>query len=288
MKSLFTWVLLAGLAAALSAGYRHHDAQMKQHAYQQDLAVLQQEFTQRASVLPFVPSASYTHTVHTLLESYAQNLLKLSQIHTTQYNPMREKDASVEAETEGRFTPTQAAARTERIAFTLKAFDNLIEGTYKPIASAADKNMRLDIVSIQPYNNGTTTLLKVEYLRWGPSENLQYNKVQGDIRTSSIKGSKNPEAAQILAEGQPPTLQINPQRWVKEYIPGTEIGYYELPLLPSNAEGITLSFDFTASLPGGETLPYHLVFEEIPTASPWKLSANTQWEAQEHVASQQD
>ena len=78
------------------------------------------------------------------------------------------------------------------------------------------------------------------------------------------------------------------ERWVTEFIPGIEIGYYLLPRFPKQALGINLKFQYSIRTVGGTSIPVNIEFPEIKIADAWKIDGDKEWKAQERFASDEE
>ncbi|MEL6543741.1 MAG: hypothetical protein AAFQ82_03885, partial [Myxococcota bacterium] len=106
-------------------------------------------------------------------------------------------------------------------------------------------------------------------------------------RPSMLPYSMSTETAQaraipqLVAENQGPSLQVSPERWVREFVPGVTLGFYDLPLLPATASEISLRFDLALTTSAGTKIPATLNFQKIPIDGSWKSADDVDWHTQE-------
>ena len=288
MKSLLSWFLALGVLGGAGAyGLDHYNTLNRTHAYEQKLATLQAEYQTRSAGLVHLSSEEYAKEIGIHLTRYFRELNKLAKTYPEIYDVERERrhsDAEVAA---GRMTEMKKSAREERIALTLDLLNKMRSGQFRPLYTGVDKGFRFDIWDIRPVRIGSDVTLQISYAHWGAYGPVSYDRIVGNIRTPRQAGAPV-EVPQIVGEGQAPYLQVNPGRWVQEFVPGLEIGHYTFPMLPPTAEGLQLNFEFTLRTVGGSNLAAEIKFPEMNVPEAWKVGKGAKWKTRERFASDEE
>ena len=288
MKSVFSWILIIlVIAGAGASGLNHYHTLNQKQAYELELAQLRDEFKTRSAGLQLLSAEDYTKEIGIHLTRYFRSLEKLAKTYPDFYDLERERKLSDAKVEKGHMTQAQQGAREERIALTLNLMDKMRSGQYRPLYTAVDNGFRFDIWDIRPSPLGAAQSLQISYSHWGAFGPVSYDMITGNIRAEQ-KAGKPVEVPQIVGEGQPPYLQVAPDRWVKEFVPGVEIGYYTFPKLPPQAQGLELTFQFGLRTVGGTTINSEIKFPERSIPDTWKIGKDAKWNAQERFASDEE
>lgn len=289
MKSVVGWLLLLVMLVGMAAvGLHHFRRTTREQAYALSLDAIKEDFQTQAAGLQLLEPDAYHKELSVLLSRYFSRLNTLAHTYPECYDPARERTLVEKETARGRLSPEQRAERLERIDHTLALFEKLRSGHYQPMDTRVDKTFRFDVESIEPARVASEDRLKLSYLHWGAFGPVSYRLIKGDIRTADVDAhSDKTKRYQIMAEDQPPALQIEPQRWVREFIPGVEIGYYDLPRLPPNAQSMQLRFDMTIRTVGGTSVPVSMVFAEMNAPDAWKVRPGEQWNAKELITDEE-
>jgi len=288
MKSFIGWLLvILIIAGGAGLALSHFHTTTRQQAYDLELAALQENFQTASVGLQLLDEESYRKEIGIHLTRYFSKLAKLAKDYPEFYDIEREKKIGEERLAKGRMTEANKLARDERIDITLDLFNKMRSGQYRTLYTKADKTFRFDIYDITPAKVASESRVKFSHVHWGAFGKVNYKSIIGNIRAKQEK-DKPVEIPQIIGEGQPPALQIEPQRWVKEFPPGLEIGYYDLPQFPQVAESIELIFMFGMRTVGGTEITANITFEDIPIPEAWKVPEGQKWEAHERFADQDE
>ncbi|MEE8408087.1 MAG: hypothetical protein V3T05_00645 [Myxococcota bacterium] len=285
MKSAMGWLVILGvIISGAGFGLWQFNETTREQDYALELAVLKAEFQKQSVGLRLLEKDDYRKEIGIALTSYFSELGKITKVYPEFYDIERELKRGETEFDRGRMTQSQKLARDERIAITVDLFNRMRSGLYRPLYTQADKTFRFDIYDITPAKVSGENRVKMSYLHWGAFGPVTYNMIRGNFRAEQTAG-KPVEIPQIVGEGQPPNLQIDPERWVTEFPPGMEIGYYDLPQFPRQATAIELSFMFGVRTVGGTDLPINIQFDEIAIPENWKVPEGQEWQAQERFAS---
>ncbi|MEC9466487.1 MAG: hypothetical protein VX834_11910 [Myxococcota bacterium] len=288
MKSFLVWLIgLIALGGAGFAGLNHYNETNLEHAYKMELNELKNSFERQSNGLQLLDSEGYTKEIGIHLERYFRELRKLGKEYPEYQNFERELALGAEKVEKGHMSPANKMARDEQINLTLELMNKMRQGHYRPIFTDAKNGFRFDIYDISPQAADGQSFIKVSYAHWGAFGPVNYGMIEGTFSVEQEAG-KAVEIPQIVAESQPPTLQVKGERWVTEFIPGVEIGYYLLPRFPKQALGINLKFQYSIRTVGGTSIPVDIEFPEIKIADAWKIDGDKEWKAQERFASDEE
>jgi hypothetical protein len=287
VKAALKW-LVALAVVVLVAGYylNVYYQKNREYAYKLELAELKRRFVTQSVGLRLLDEETYRREVGSSLTDYFHKLDELQKKYPDQFDLERKKKDVERDFAEGRLKKDQKQARDERIALSLELFDKMRQGQYRPLYTAVDKTFRFDVYDIQPAPVAGEKRIKMSYVHWGAFGPVSYGAINGNIRVPQVKG-KEVAIPKMESDG-PPTLQVEPERWVAEFIPGVEIGYYDLPFFPNEATAVELAFDFTVQSPGGAPVSVHNVFPNIPVPDAWKMAPGEKWEAEVHTATEEE
>ncbi len=283
MKAVISWFLM--IAVLIGAGFGALTYVKKtnaNHAYEIALNDIKLDFERRSHGMAFLEADPYQREIGVLLTSYFSELRKLKKKFPEQYDVEREYKIGEEKVAKGHMTEVQKSARDERIEITLDLFNKMKSGQYRPTLTGVDKGFRFDVYEFAPDKVGSETRIKIAYVHWGAFGPVNYHEIIINLLNKSEDG-KPVEVDQVMGGG-PPSLQITPEKWVKEFIPGVEIGFYDMPQFPQRA--ITGDFSFTYGIRtiGGSEMMAEIKFDKIEIEDSWKVPEGQVWEAQERFA----
>ncbi len=287
MKAALKWIVAMVVVVAGAAYYINtYMALTRQQAYKLELEGLKRKFLTQSVGLRLIGEEDYRREVGSVLTEYFGKLDELRKKYPDEFDLERKKKDVERDFADGKLKKDQKQARDERIATTLELFEKMRQGQYRPLYTAADKTFRFDIYDLSPSQVAGEKRIKLSYVHWGAFGSVGYGAIEGNIKVPTVKG-KELEIPKMTSDG-PPTMQIEPERWVAEFIPGVEIGYYDLPFFPPEATGVDLSFDFSLATGGGSSLLAHLVFPNMPVPDAWKLKPGEKWEADVQTATPEE
>ena len=282
MKFAIAWGVLVALAAGGAAyGLAVHRKTLRAAEYLDKLNGLKREFLVASQGLPFVEEAMYSREVGSALAEYFSTLEELARVYPDSFDlerARRDVDAKVRA---GSMDSVQKAQRDERIELTQRAFQTLRTGQYRPLYSAVDGAFRFDILSIERAEVGGQPRVKLSFAHWGAFGDIEYGSIEGQFQAPPAEAAEARAIPQLVAEDQGPSLQVSPERWLREFVPGVTLGFYDLPLLPASATELSLRFDLALTTSAGTKIPATLSFPKIPIDSSWKSGGDSDWHTQE-------
>ncbi|MEE2959316.1 MAG: hypothetical protein VYA34_01125 [Myxococcota bacterium] len=288
MKSVIGWFLaLALVVGAGGFGLKTYRDTNREHAYELKLRDLKVAFERKSLGLALVEKDKYVTELGVHLTRYFNEIRKLGKEYPDLQDIERQYKYGENRLEKGFMTLANKEARDERIKLSLHLMEKMKMGQYRPLYTSVDKAFRFDIYDISPAKLEGQDGIKFAFVHWGAYGPVQYDMIEGTFEVEQEKG-KPVEIPQILGEGQPPTLQLKPEKWVNEFFPGIEVGYYLFPKFPQQAKAINLKFDFSIRSVGGSSIPIKAVFPPIAIADAWKIGEGKEWRAQERFVSDEE
>ncbi|MEO1482891.1 MAG: hypothetical protein AAFU77_12360 [Myxococcota bacterium] len=266
MKGAIAWTVTVMMVTAAAAyGFYHYRVAESQRTYQAELEALKRGFLKGVPALPLVADDAYNDAVAADLAQYFRGLEALAQRSPQHFDVERKRLEVAEKVKAGAIDRPQEAQRKERIDFTLGIFNQMRRGAYRPAYSSADNGFRFDIIDVKPTPKGDR--LRLTFVHWGAYGEVRYRSISGRFTSDATDGIPRLEGA-----SQPPRLLIEPERWVAEFVPGAQVGYYELPLMPASASALQLTFAFDIITASGTRLPVVTEFPSMEIPAAWKTS----------------
>ncbi|OGQ90606.1 MAG: hypothetical protein A2289_06455 [Deltaproteobacteria bacterium RIFOXYA12_FULL_58_15] len=285
MKSILGWLVVLGLVVGGAGfGLWQFNQTTQEQAYHLELAQLKRGFLNSFVGLRIQSTDEYRKEVGIALTKYFGELDKLAKKYPDFYDIERELKHGEAELAAGRMPESQKLGREERIAITLDLFKRMRQGQYRPLYTGSDKTFRFDVWDITPAKVSGEMRVKMSYAHWGAFGPVSYQSIIGNMPIEQEKG-KPAEVKQFVGDGQPPSLQIDPERWVAEFPPGVEIGHYDLPQFPREATSVELTFVFDIRTIGGSSQTATILFDDVPIPESWKVPEGQKWEGQERLAS---
>lgn len=282
MKSTVVWLMavaaVVGAAGYIINGYSERGAEQE---YRCRLNELKRDFAAATQVLAYIDDKAYTAEVGLHLAHYFSALARLREEFPQQLDVEAQREWVSGQVESGAMSASKKLQYDERIDASLELYAQMESGHYKPLFTAAEKGFRFDIVEIKAVQRGPRKEIRLAYVHWGPygvrsagqEALVSYTGIRGEF--TALPG-KRPAAAIPHFESDPgheaPHLQINPERWVREFPPGVEIGYYSLNAMRAAAASLKLTFDFGWRNLGGSEVPLRIVFDAIPIQEQWRTA----------------
>ncbi|MCL2012052.1 MAG: hypothetical protein FWG75_04610 [Cystobacterineae bacterium] len=164
-------------------------------------------------------------------------------------------------------------------------FDLMQKGRYHPQWSASSQGVRLDVLSTRTVVEKGENKIRYQLVIWGlpriRTEDRQLLRIhnrasfRAQWRMFDLKGKL---IAEMRSVGDMAGRVDWPERYVSMFPADVTLGYYDVDLMPSNAETVEISFNiFSASLTGGDMRPAFVWKQTIPPE--WRLRPGEVWEA---------
>jgi hypothetical protein len=295
MKTLAGWIAGIVLVGGLGAyGYTNHQQVSGQYAYDLALAQVKREFLTQTSGVHQLDADTYRKEIGPHLSAYFRDVRKLSKKYPQFFDVQRERAVGERKRAAKKISAANKKQRDERIDLTLALYNNMMQGQFRPVHTQSDKNFRFDLHDISKERVGSQDMIRFSFVHWGPfdyaqrpnSGSVTYQDLVVDIKLIQDKG-KPAKMAQMATDG-PPTLQVSAEKWVKEFPPGAEIGYYEFPLFPAEAETASFTFNYGIRTIGGSENFVSIAFKDMEVVESWKMGEGETWKDHERFASDKE
>ena len=187
----------------------------------------------------------------------------------------------------------------ERYDYVKKIWtEKLKDGSYKPVLSAQDHGVRIDVLDMKQSNDGGQQGIRMDVLIWGA---MKEQFTAGGLEIQSIveldeleKSGKNkgkPKQGIVKVNGSalPYVLVDEPWKWIPEWPPGVMVGYYVgLPLFHPKAAKYNFTLDFTQRTQGGSIIPISIKWKDLTVDPAVRGAPGSQWDAEVGEASDEE
>ncbi|MFH1810968.1 MAG: hypothetical protein ABIJ09_19665 [Pseudomonadota bacterium] len=292
-RFLAFFVVVVAFGAALGAAFVSFKTKLTEQRLLVAKSVVDMEFMNKLTATRMVPGNGYKGDMSILLSNYGQSLDRLYK--DPEFALLRDDDLVrklyQEEHKKGRKDDRTLQQVTERIDYTQAAYKEIANGDYRPMVSAQADGLRVDLYAWQkaPVDGQDRLQVKVVIVGGDP-EALTFGHIEMKMGIKSfvekkVKGQMVKEEvlklAKISGGGSPNTLIKDPRKWMPDFPPGIQIGFYDFPLFPSTATEVQLTMGFGIRTIGGNQLSPELKFDPIVIDSSWKLPPGASWEAEE-------
>lgn len=168
---------------------------------------------------------------------------------------------------------------------TVKAlFDRMRDGKYKPVWTATDKGMRLDVLS----DDVEGDKIRLVLVLWGAQRQMHEEDRQGGGKilkmmtsaafstTWKLYDAKGKEYGEMNAAD--PAGKIDyPERYVSYFPPQVVLGHYDVDRIPATVSKMDITFGVTSSAPSGGTAAASFVWKLDTIPPEWKLASGQAW-----------
>jgi hypothetical protein len=188
--------------------------------------------------------------------------------------------------------------RAEWQRYADERYRTVAEGRYEPIASAADRGLHLDLLSVDPATSpaGGGRALRVEFALWGAPRRTDRETAPGGkttVRTVVPLAFKQLAFAFLDAQGKPygemsgpgePYQKLaDPERFVEDFPPGVLFGTWYVDAFPREAARVAVTLQVEARGQSGASVPSTLRIEmAVPEA--WRIAAGEHYQAETREA----
>jgi hypothetical protein len=160
------------------------------------------------------------------------------------------------------------------------------EGRYKPVWSATDKGMRLDVLSSDVVMVLKKPQVRLQLVLWGAQrEERQDGKVKKMVTSASFKTQwkLTDEKGKLVGEmnADDPSMKVDfPERFITEFPPQMVLGHYDLDLMPNEVKKMEMTINVSSrASSGGDAAATYVWKLDVP--SEWRLGAGETWEGAE-------
>jgi len=297
MKKFFSLFVIAGVAIiGLVVFYLNHHAEVREKEIKEKLAVAKKQFVEKETKLYVTGTPEeYVRDQNELMKSYKAQLQEIAKIDETILDLDAEKKKFAETDHKKPPSEEQKRLRDEYLSVTKGAFEQLTSGAYKPVLTASNNGVRLDITSLKRVQTGDGEALRAEFIAWGFPPEVAWGDINMAVWVAKeTKVGKKVEKVDEIkykfdASSARPTIVINnPERWLKPFPPGATLGYYYLQLMPRDSEKLDLSFHYRMTMDGGRIANVDVAFDKLPVTEPLMLPPGAKFEATAKESSEEE
>ncbi len=276
-------VIIAGILIAAIMTYRTSSAQALEAQRTADFTRLQKDYLERVGWIRTNPDpASYGQEVNSFFKTYFEQVSS----HQNRYRLSKDFDAYL-TELDSRGGKDERAQDKKAFYdYTRKVFDQMREGRYKPLWSATDKGMRLDVLSADVAMVMNKPQVRLQLVLWGAQrEERSDGKVKKMVTSASFKTQwkLTDEKGKLIGEmnGDDPSMKVDfPERFIAEFPPQMVLGHYDMDLVPSEVKKMEITFNVNSrASSGGDVAATYLWKLDVP--QDWRLGAGQTWEGAE-------
>lgn len=283
MRYFGVLVAVAGILIASVMSHRRSSAQIREAEREADIARIQRDYLERVGWMRTNPDDNaYREELGPFFKKYFEEI----DAHLTRFQGNKEFDSyisEVERRAEGG-KDEKLAERKAAYEYTRKVFDALRKGRYKPVWTATDKGLRLDVVSSDVVMVRGQPQVRFQLALWGAHREMKEDgKVKKMVTSAAFDAMwKLTDAKGKLygeMRGGDPSSKIDwPERFIAEFPPQMVLGHYDMDLVPNEVAKmeITLKVSSRSSSGGTAEATYLWKLDSIP--SDWKLGAGMKWE----------
>jgi hypothetical protein len=188
---------------------------------------------------------------------------------------------------EGKKDKAKAAEYRERFDYVKKIWNDYLKaGTYKPVLTAYDHGIRMDILEMKQSNDGGQQGVRMDVLFYGPVKD-QFTAGPLSIKSAiEIPDEKHPNAkpklglVKVDGTATPYVLVDKPWEWIPEWPPGVMVGYYiNLPLFHPKASKYSFEMSFSTRDQGGSVIPVDFKWKDLPVDPAIRGAPGSSWDA---------
>ena len=276
-------VIIAGILIAAVMTYRTSSAKAQEAQREADFTRLQKDYLERVGWIRTNPDpASYGQEINSFFKTYFEQV----STYRNRYRLGNEFDAYLtELDSRGG-KDERAQDKKVFYDYTRKVFDQMREGRYKPLWSATDKGMRLDVLSSNVVMVMNKPQVRLQLVLWGAQrEERSDGKVKKMVTSASFKTQwkLTDEKGKLIGEmnGDDPAMKVDfPERFIAEFPPQMVLGHYDMDLVPSEVKKMEITFNVSSrAASGGDVAATYLWKLDVP--ADWRLGAGQTWEGAE-------
>ncbi|MBZ4331691.1 MULTISPECIES: hypothetical protein [unclassified Corallococcus] len=286
MKRYFGIIIVIALViVAAVASHRTASARATEAERDADFRRIQSVYLERVGWMRSNPDeASYKDELKSFFKGYFDDL----DAHLDRFGGNKKFDSYLaeleqRSESGGDKKDNRAGDRKAFYEYARKQFDSLREGRYRPVMSATDKGMRLDVVSNDVVMVMGKPQIRLQLVLWGAQ---RVEKDEGKVKKMVTSAAfdtvwKLTDAkGKLLGEmrGADPSMKIDyPERLIAGFPPQMLLGHYDLDLLPAEVAKVEMTVNVAShAASGGNANATYTWKLDVP--SEWKLGANETWE----------
>jgi hypothetical protein len=292
MRQIPLILLVVGPLILCGLMWQRSSAQVEQARQEADLARLQREYLERVGWMRAHPDAEgWKRELSPFFRVWFSGLEE----HRKRFGQREAWGAYLEelersgAGKEGKEAELRALYQQVR-----EVFDQMREGRYQPLWTAADKGLRLDVLSAERVVEQGTPKVSMRLVLWGAWREL---REEGRVRRVASSASFATqwrlldERGRLVGEmsAEDPSSKVDwPERFIADFPPQMILGRYDLDRLPAQVAKLETIFKVRSRTAWGSPVESEFVWRtEVP--EDWRLRPGETWEgAKEEVRSEEE
>lgn len=271
-------VLVVGAIAAVAMSQRTANARTLEAQREADFARIQRDYLERVGWMRTNPDEeAYRQELAPFFKKYFEEI----SAHQERFELSKDFDAYlVELEERG---GERVEDRKAFYAYTRKLFELMREGRYRPVWTATDKGMRLDVVSSDVVMVLGTPKVRLQLVLWGAQRELRADGQLKKMVTSASFDTlwKLTDArGKLFGEmtGGDPSMKVDfPERFIAEFPPQMVLGHYDLDLIPAAVKKMETTFKVSSRAASGGSVDVTFVWK-LDVPEEWRLREGQTWE----------
>ncbi len=273
-------LLLVAVLVVMVMTYRTANARVAEAQRDADFARLQRDYLERVGWMRANPDpAAYTQELGPFFKGYFEQV----DAYRGRHKLGKDFDAYLTELEQRGGKDDRAEDRKAFYEYTRKLFEQMRTGRYKPLWTATDKGMRLDVVSADGVKVLGKPQVRLQLVLWGAQRAERSDgKVKKMVTSAAFRTQwkLTDERGKLLGEmtGEDPSMKIDfPERFIAEFPPQMVLGHYDMDLVPNEVKKMEISFTVSSrAASGGDAAATYVWKPEVP--SEWRLGAGEKWE----------
>ncbi|WP_434389819.1 hypothetical protein [Melittangium boletus] len=267
--------IFAAVMTSRAAGARATEAQREA-----GLTHVQKDYLERVGWMRINPDeAAYRQELPPFFKKYFEQV----SAHQDRFKLGKDFDAYLTELAARGDKDERAEDRKAFYTYTRRVFDLMREGKYKPLWTATDKGMRLDVVDAELVKVLDKPQVRLRLVLWGAQRE---EKTDGKMKKMMTSASFNThwkltdERGKLIGEmnADDPAMKVDfPERFIAEFPPQMVLGHYDMDLMPNEVKKMEIAFQVSSrAASGGDATAKYLWKLDVP--SDWRLGAGEKWE----------
>jgi hypothetical protein len=272
-------VLVVGAITSVAMLQRSASARTLEAQREADFTRIQKTYLERVGWMRTNPDdASYRQELAPFFKKYFEEI----SAHQERYALGNGFDAYLkELEERG---AERADDRKAFYDYTRKIFDALRGGRYRPVWTATEKGMRLDVVSADLVTVVGKPQVRMQLLLWGAQREMRedMNKLKRMVTSASFETTWKlfDAKGKLVGEmsGGDPSMKVDyPERFIAEFPPQMVFGHYDVDPVPAEVKKMEITFKVGSRTASGGTATATYAWK-LDVPDEWRLRAGQTWE----------
>lgn len=294
MRQIPLILLVLGPLVLLGVVWQRSSAQVEQARQEAELARLQREYLERVGWMRAHPDAEgWRRELSPFFKVWFSALEEHRKRHGLKetwgaYLEELERSGAKEG---GKEKEAELRALYQQVR---EVFDRMREGTYRPEWTAADKGLRLDVLSAERVMEQGVPKVRMQLVLWGAWRELREEGRVRRVASSASFATKwrlLDERGRLVGEmsAEDPSYKVDwPERFIADFPPQMILGRYDLDKLPAQVAKLETTFKVRSRTAWGSPVESEFVWK-VDVREDWRLRPGETWEgAKEEVRSEEE